>query len=80
MGIFTGVSTWCQHTHTHSTTSDVKALLSEEVYNFVAANAEELDKAMDYKRNLSLKKHIPQRNDAIPKKGDWIKNKKADSW
>ena len=28
------------------------ALLSEEVYNFVAANAEELDKAMDYKRDF----------------------------
>lgn len=30
--------------------SESKALLSEEVYEFVKANAEELDKAIDYKR------------------------------
>lgn len=63
------------NTHTHSTTSDVKALLSEEVYNFVAANAEELDKAMDYKRTLSLNKCIPQRNDVIPKRVTELKSK-----
>lgn len=71
-----GVNT---HTHTHSTTSDAKALLSEEVYNFVAANAEELDKAMDYKRDLSLKRRIPQRNDVFPKRVTKF-CQKADSW
>ena len=29
-----------------------KALLSDDVYNFVKENAEELDKAIDYKRPL----------------------------
>ena len=55
----------------------VKALLSEEVYNFVAANAEELDKAMDYKRNLSFDRHFPQRNDVIQK--GWL-NVTQKSW
>lgn len=51
--------------------------MSEEVYNFVAANAEELDKAMDYKRNLSFKKHtFPKEMMPSPKRVTELKTKK----